>query len=70
MSEEIKHCNTCEHSYYQTVQNAYISDGVKTQFCRSADYNSDDYTHEMLMEDWDKGYCRFWTPRKGKDGIS
>lgn len=64
MSKLEKHCTTCDHSHHQMERNTYIPGGVKTQHCASTDYNSDDYTHEMLMEDWGKGYCRFWTPQK------
>lgn len=56
MTEEIKSCDTCAHSYI-------VQGDVKTQNCGSPDYNSESYTHEMLMEDWDQGYCRFWSPK-------
>jgi hypothetical protein len=49
-------------------KNCYIPEGVRMQHCSNPIYNSDAYTHEMLMEDWDKGCCRLWTPQiqKGK----
>ena len=47
-----------------TEHNAYIQGGVETQHCRNPIYNSEAYTHEMLLEDWDKGYCRYWNPKK------
>lgn len=37
--------------------------GGEMQHCSNPIYNSDEYTHEMLMEDWEKGYCRLWTPK-------
>ena len=58
-----RHCDTCNDSYYETERNP--SGGKKTvrlQHCRNAVYNSPAYTHEMLLEDWDKGFCRLWTP--------
>ena len=33
------------------------------QKCRSPEHNSPNYTHDMLMEDWGQGFCRFWTPQ-------
>jgi len=30
------------------------------------EYNSPNYTHDMFMEDWDRGYCRFWAPQTKK----
>ncbi len=36
------------------------------QKCRSVEYNSPNYTHDMLMEDWGQGYCRFWAPKTKK----
>ena len=58
-----RHCDTCNDSYYETERNP--SGGkkmVRLQHCRNAVYNSPAYTHEMLLEDWDKGFCRLWTP--------
>lgn len=51
------------NAYYEIERNP--SGGKKTvrlQHCRNAVYNSPAYTHEMLLEDWDKGFCRLWTP--------
>lgn len=62
--DQKKHCSSCAYSYRQMEQSVRHFGGVKTQHCASADYNSDDYTHEMMMEDWNKGYCRFWTPKE------
>lgn len=64
MEKTKKHCNTCRHSYMVVEPNAYIPEGVPMQYCASPLYNSSDYTHEMRMEDWDKGFCRFWEPRE------
>ena len=50
-----RHCDTCNDSYYETERNP--SGGKETvclQHCRNAVYNSPAYTHEMLLEDWDK----------------
>lgn len=63
MNQE-KHCNICLYSYLENEKLG--SKTITTQMCRNPDYNSPDYTHEMLMEDWGKGYCRFWTPRLQK----
>ena len=64
-----RHCDTCNDSFYETERNP--SGGkkiVRLQHCRNAVYNSPVYTHQMLLEDWDKGFCRLWTPitEKGK----
>ena len=34
----------------------------RLQHCRNAAYNSPAYTHQMLLEDWDKGCCCLWNP--------
>lgn len=59
-----KHCDTCMYSDRPMRKNAYATNSAKAQHCTSAGYNSENYTHEMMMEDWGKGYCRFWTPKK------
>lgn len=58
-----KHCDNCKDSFYRMEKNHYVEGGVRMQYCRNPVYNSADYTHEMLMEDWDNGYCRLWSPR-------
>ena len=61
-----RHCDT----YYETERNpSGGKETVRLQHCRNAVYNSPVYTHEMLLEDWDKGFCRLWTPitEKGKN---
>lgn len=63
MSETEKHCDTCEYSYYETIGEAFVPGGVKIQHCGSAEYNSPEYTAEMLLKDWGRGYCRFWAPK-------
>ena len=72
MSNIERHCDTCNDSYYETERNP--SGGKKTarlQHCRNAVYNSPAYTHEMLLEDWDKGFCRLWNPitEKGNEQL-
>ncbi|MBQ9721456.1 MAG: hypothetical protein IJV64_12305 [Oscillospiraceae bacterium] len=57
MNEPKKHCNNCFYSYMEQ------ENGGEMQHCRNPIYNSDEYTHEMLTEDWNKGYCRLWTPK-------
>ena len=37
--------------------------GETREHCSSPDYNATTYTHEMLMEDWGQGHCRFWAPK-------
>jgi hypothetical protein len=59
---EGKHCNTCRHSY----QAVSFSNKPLGQHCKSPDYNSPDYTRQMLDEDWGKGYCRFYEPKEGE----
>ena len=56
MKEEEKTCDTCAHAYYDPA-------GAGTQNCSSPNYNSQSYTHDMLMEDWSQGRCRFWAPQ-------
>ena len=56
MQENEKSCDTCAHSYME-------SEGLRLrQKCRSSEYNSPAYTHDMFMEDRERGLCRFWTP--------
>lgn len=56
LRENEKSCNTCAHSYMD-------HEGFRLrQKCRSPEYNAPEYTHDMFMEDWSQGYCRFWTP--------
>lgn len=63
MSEETKSCTTCAYSYYLTDAH----DNPTEQCCSNEKYNAPEYTREMLMEDWDKGYCRFWTPKEERN---
>ena len=51
MSEIEKHCGNCAFSCYPG--------GETREHCSSPDYNATTYTHEMLMEDWGQGHCRF-----------
>ena len=55
-----KHCDTCDYSYMER------EGFVLRQKCRSTEYNAENYTHELLMEDWGRGHCRFWTPKTRK----
>ncbi len=56
MRDPEKSCSTCQHAYMECEHFRL------RQKCRSAEYNSPNYTHDMLMEDWGRGYCRFWVP--------
>lgn len=56
MSETEKSCNNCLYSYME-CEHFHLR-----QKCRSQEYNSPNYTHDMLMEDWGRGHCRFWAP--------
>lgn len=56
-----RHCDKCKYSYKE------MEHGILTQFCNNSDYNSCDYTHEMLMEDWGKGHCRFWEAKEEEE---
>ena len=60
MSETLKHCDTCAHSYMER-ENFRLR-----QKCRSPEYNAATYTHDMFMEDRGQGCCRFWTPQTQK----
>ena len=60
MSESEKNCSNCLHSYME-CERFHLR-----QKCRSLEYNSPNYTHDMLMEDWGQGYCRFWAPNTQK----
>ena len=63
MNNTERNCDTCNDSYYMTEKNP--SGGkklVQLQHCRNTVYNSPAYTHQMLLEDWGKGFCRLWTP--------
>ena len=57
MRENEMSCDACAHSYMER-ENSKLR-----QKCRSPEYNAATYTHEMFMEDWGLGYCRFWTPK-------
>ena len=61
MSESEKNCGNCLHSDME-CENFHLR-----QKCRSPEYNSLNYTHDMLVEDWGQGYCRFWTPKTQKE---
>ena len=65
MKETEKHCDTCRWSY-TGKENSSTADGefVERQFCRHEIYTSPAYTHEMLVEEIGRGYCRFWEPRE------
>lgn len=58
MPDTEKRCSTCASSYYPT-------DG-KREHCSNPNYLSPNYTHDMRMEDWSLGYCRFWAPKRQK----
>lgn len=63
MNNTERNCDTCNDAYYMTEKNP--SGGkklVQLQHCRNTVYNSPAYTHQMLLEDWGKGFCRLWTP--------
>lgn len=60
MRENEKSCDNCAHSYIER-ENFKLR-----QKCRSSEYNASAYTHEMFMEDWGLGYCRFWAPKTRK----
>ena len=59
-----KKCSNCRFSY--AAQD--FSGRAKGQNCSSQKYNSPDYTNEMLMEDWNKGHCRFWEAKERGEG--
>ena len=61
MDKDEKSCDTCLHSYME-CEHFHLR-----QKCRSPEYNSLNYTHDMLVEDWGQGYCRFWTPKTEKE---
>lgn len=70
MTEIRKHCDTCRFSFMQKNRNTVAESGsVEAQHCSNEIYNSPAYTHEMLMEDWDRGYCRLWEPRISKGEV-
>lgn len=64
MREDEKHCDTCRYSYLEPDHTK--GRGHLRQNCSSLAYNSSEYTHDMLMEDWGRGYCRFWAPKTRK----
>ena len=61
MDKDEKSCDTCLHSYME-CEHFHLR-----QKCRSPEDNSLNYTHDMLVEDWGQGYCRFWTPKTQKE---
>ena len=66
LSKMKKHCSTCKYSYFEKERDRAISPDGAAQHCSNTCYNSPQYTHEHLMEDWGKGHCRFWSPLKGE----
>lgn len=66
MKEVEKHCNTCRWSYMEKEINGKAeSEVVNRQYCSHEIYTSPAYTHEMLMAEIGRGYCRFWAPCEG-----
>ncbi|MCM1297761.1 MAG: hypothetical protein NC311_19665 [Muribaculaceae bacterium] len=57
-----KHCDTCRYAYLEP-ECAGKRDCLR-QRCGSPEYNAPTYTHDMLMEDWGRGHCRFWSPKQ------
>ena len=62
MSEN-RHCDTCLHSYMEREHFRL------RQKCSSPEYNSPNYTHDMRMEDWGRGCCRFWAPKHERNDL-
>ncbi len=63
-----KHCSTCAFSYMQAENNHLAKRNLqKTQHCSNKSYNSPAYTSQMMLEDWGRGYCRFWKPKGEKE---
>ena len=56
MREDEKNCANCAHSFMDRGRLRL------RQKCRSPEYNSPAYTHDMFVEDRERGLCRFWTP--------
>ena len=50
MRDDEKECGNCLRSY-MVCERFHLR-----QKCRSLEYNSPDYTQEMLLEDWGRGY--------------
>jgi len=66
LKETAKSCDNCCFSYWQIETGRSGRGSSIRQHCHSASYNSPEYTQEMILEDWAKGYCRFWEPPSGK----
>lgn len=62
MNEGRKSCDTCTYAFYITDKGDPAPKERRWQHCKNPVYNSEEYTHTMLMEDWDRGYCRLWEP--------
>ena len=61
------HCDTCEYSYSAMEtegKSDFFSQTVLWQYCKNEQFNSPEYTHEMMMEGRKANHCRFWTPKK------
>ena len=61
MNEIKKSCDTCTYAFYTSDVNS-ASKARQRQHCKSPVYNSIEYTHTMLMEDWNNSCCRLWEP--------
>lgn len=64
MKEAKKHCGNCAFSYTQQTSHTAGYGRRELQHCSNETYNSPAYTAKMMLEDWGRGYCRFWTPKK------
>ena len=62
MSEIKKSCDNCRYAYSERDTSRHPTIGLLRQHCRNENYQSDDYTPEMRMEDRGDDHCRFWAP--------
>lgn len=62
MSETKKSCDNCRYSYFKQDASRHPTIGLLRQHCRNEQYNSEEYTTEMAMEDREQDHCRFWAP--------
>ena len=55
MNEIKKSCDTCTYAFYTTDASSPAPKAERRQHCKNPVYNSKEYTHTMLMEDWNNG---------------
>ena len=62
MNEIKKSCDTCTYAFYTTDVSSPAPKAKRRQHCKNPVYNSKEYTHTMLMEDWARAAAAYGNP--------